>query len=289
MALVGQIVEHQLMGIDGILTIAVGEEHACVAGCIVHHPGGPLSGETAVHGGVEHEAYGLFLALAVGVGLEVVLHPQRTAVAVESRDDAALLKGKVLVGRPTGDEAAQGCVGVLVAGEEQDFPTHVTHCHRGFERHEAVAQRVAVDECVEEGCPFCHHRSVAHVFIWSMSVSEELRESLDRVDMVGRAARLTAAVHRQDGIAHVDAAQRQRRRQDIAQGAATGHVGVVDEALAGHTGLSAYLGEDGGRDGVAGILLCGIELDDWTAAEHGMVRRVVLLAVVGMPGMGVVG
>ena len=64
---------------------------------------------------------------------------------------------------------------------------------------------------------------------------------------------------------------------------------MVDEALAGHTRLAADLGEDGSRDGVAGILLGGVELDGGTSTEHGVVGRVVLLGVVGMEGVGIVG
>ena len=117
----------------------------------------------------------------------------------------------------------------------------------------------------------------------------ELREGTDAVLMVGYAACLAATVHAEDGIAHIDTTQGDRGGQDVAQGATACHIAVVDEALAGHTRLAADLGEDGSRDGVAGILLGGVELDGGTSTEHGVVGRVVLLGVVGMEGVGIVG
>ena len=64
---------------------------------------------------------------------------------------------------------------------------------------------------------------------------------------------------------------------------------MVDKALARNTRLFAERGEDGSRKGIAGILLRSVELDDGASTQHGMVRRVVLLGIVGMPGVGVVG
>ena len=64
---------------------------------------------------------------------------------------------------------------------------------------------------------------------------------------------------------------------------------MVDKVLARHACLAAYLCEDGCRNGITGIFLRGIELDDRTSAQHGVVGGVVLLAIVGMPGMGIVG
>ena len=64
---------------------------------------------------------------------------------------------------------------------------------------------------------------------------------------------------------------------------------MVNEALARNTGFAADLCADRSRDCITGILLSGIELDDRTASEHGMICRVELLCVVGMQCMGVVG
>ena len=97
----------------------------------------------------------------------------------------------------------------------------------------------------------------------------ELREGADAVLMVGYAACLAATVHAEDGIAHIDTTQGDCGGQNVAQGATARHIAMVDEALAGHTRLAADLGEDGGRDGVAGILLGGVELDGGTSTEHG--------------------
>ena len=95
-------------------------------------------------------------------------------------------------------------------------------------------------------------------------------------------------MHCQDGIAHVDATEGNRRGKNVAKGAAASHIGVVYKTLAGHTGLLADFHENGSRDGIAGIFLSGVELDDQSSAEYGMIGGIVLLAVVRMPGMGIV-
>lgn len=107
--------------------------------------------------------------------------------------------------------------------------------------------------------------------------------------MVGHTARLAATVHRQHRIAHVYAPQWDGGGEDIAQCAAARHIAVVDKTLAGHARLAAYLGEDGCRKGIAGILLRSIELDNRPSAQHGMIGGVVLLGIIGMETMRVVG
>ena len=74
-----------------------------------------------------------------------------------------------------------------------------------------------------------------------MSFAEELSKCLHAIGMIGHAARLTTAVHSKDGIAHVDATDRDGLGKDIAKGAAACHVRVVDETLTGHTALTTYL------------------------------------------------
>ena len=107
--------------------------------------------------------------------------------------------------------------------------------------------------------------------------------------MVAGGAALAAGVHGPDGRAHIDAAQGEGGGEDVAERGAAGHVAVVDEGLAGHAGTLAERAEDGGRVGVGGVLLRGVVLDDGPSAHGGLVRRVVLLHVVGMEGVGVVG
>ena len=78
-----------------------------------------------------------------------------------------------------------------------------------------------------------------------VSLAEELRKGLDAVDVVGWATCFPAAVHGQDGIAHVNTLYWYRRSQDVSQCATASHVGVVDETLARHTGLPTNLCKDG--------------------------------------------
>ena len=48
-----------------------------------------------------------------------------------------------------------------------------------------------------------------------VSLAEELRKGLDAVDVVGCATCFPAAVHGQDGIAHVNTLYRNRRCKDV--------------------------------------------------------------------------
>ena len=107
--------------------------------------------------------------------------------------------------------------------------------------------------------------------------------------MVAHAARFSAAVHGQNGVAHVDTAKRNRRGEDVAKRASSSHVAVVDKPLARHAGLLTKRCEDSCRGSVAGIFLRGVKLDHGTAAKHGVVRGVIFLRIVGMPCVGVVG
>ena len=63
---------------------------------------------------------------------------------------------------------------------------------------------------------------------------------------------------------------------------------MIDKALTGNTCLHAYAGKDGCRGCIAGVLLCGIELDDRSAAQDGMIGGVVLVAIVRMPSVGII-
>ena len=107
--------------------------------------------------------------------------------------------------------------------------------------------------------------------------------------MVFHAACLTATVHGENAVAHIHSTKWKRRCQNISEGASTCHVAMVYETLAWYTRLVAYLCEHGSRYGVACIFLCGVELDDRTASKQRVVGRVIFFAIVGMPGMGVVG
>ena len=84
-------------------------------------------------------------------------------------------------------------------------------------------------------------------------LSIELCKGLHAIEMVGHAARFTATVHGEDGIAHVDTAERDRRGEDVAKRTATCHVAMVDKPLTRHTCLAANLREDGSRHGIARI------------------------------------
>ena len=63
--------------------------------------------------------------------------------------------------------------------------------------------------------------------------------------MVDNATGFAAAVHSEDGIAHIHTLQWDGRGEDVAQGAATGYIAVVYETLAWYTGCIADVGEDG--------------------------------------------
>lgn len=73
---------------------------------------------------------------------------------------------------------------------------------------------------------------------------KELCECTYAVGMVGRTARLSAAVHGKDGIAHVHAAQGQGGSQNVSKRAAACYVAMVHKTLARNACLAANLGKD---------------------------------------------
>ena len=113
-----------------------------------------------------------------------------------------------------------------------------------------------------------HAMSRNGFFSIGFGLSIELCEGADAVFVIGNSTRLATAVHGQNGVAHVHAAQGDGRCQDVAECAAAGYVAMIDEALAGHTGFAAQFGKDGSRSGIAGVFLCGVELDDGPAAQQ---------------------
>lgn len=117
---------------------------------------------------------------------------------------------------------------------------------------------------------------------------EESFECTDRVGMVDSRHGFASRVHSPDRLTHVYASQVDLRRQNIAKSRTAGHIAVVDEVLAGHTGLLANGAEHGCRLSIGHILAIGIDFDDRTATDHRVVRRVILLAIVGMESMGIV-
>ena len=96
-------------------------------------------------------------------------------------------------------------------------------------------------------------------------------------------------MHGPHGVTHIYASHRHLCCEYIAQCAAACRVAVVHEVLNGHFGLAAYLCKDRCAVGIGHVLLVGIYLDHRTASHHGVVRRVVLLGVVGMQSMSHVG
>lgn len=77
------------------------------------------------------------------------------------------------------------------------------------------------------------------------SLPVEGSEGFDAIEVVGDGGCLAATMHGEEGIAHIDASDGQRGGEDVAEGAATGYVAVVHEALARNAGLLAETGEDG--------------------------------------------
>ena len=114
---------------------------------------------------------------------------------------------------------------------------------------------------------------------------KECGEGFAGILMVDDCCRLTHRVHTPHRVTHIDATHGELRGEDITQGRASSHVGVVDEILAGHLGEAAYLGKDSGALGIGDILLVGIDLDHGAATHHGVVGGVVLARVVGMQGV----
>ena len=96
-------------------------------------------------------------------------------------------------------------------------------------------------------------------------------------------------MHAPHGVAHIDATHGKLCGQGVAKRTTTHHVGTIHKILERYTGLATYLGKDGSRIGIGDILLIGIELDDRAATHYRMVRRVVLLGIIGVQGVCHVG
>ena len=75
---------------------------------------------------------------------------------------------------------------------------------------------------------------------------------------------------------------------DVAQRGAAQHVRAVGKVLHRHAGHCAQAGEDRAGDGVGGVLLVGVVLDDHAAVHERAVLRVVLLRMVRVDGVCVV-
>ena len=84
--------------------------------------------------------------------------------------------------------------------------------------------------------------------------------------MVGCRRQLSHAVHGKNRVAHIDTAYSNARREYVAECAAACHITAVDKSLTWHSRLFAYLLEHCRRHGVCGILLCSVDLYDWSAA-----------------------
>ena len=133
------------------------------------------------------------------------------------------------------------------------------------------------------------HTLYAMIDVYGLLQLKEGGEGLAGILVVDDSSCLAHGVHPPHGVTHIDATHGKLRGEDIAQGRASSHVGVVDEILAGHLGEAAYLGKDSGALGIGDILLVGIDLDHGAATHHGVVGGVMLAGVVGVQGMSHIG
>ena len=74
----------------------------------------------------------------------------------------------------------------------------------------------------------------------------ELGECLDGVFVVDDASGLSTTVHGEDGIAHIHSLQWDGGGEDIAEGASTCYVAMIDETLARNTCFLADASKDSG-------------------------------------------
>lgn len=106
--------------------------------------------------------------------------------------------------------------------------------------------------------------------------------------MVDNATGFAAAVHSEDGIAHIHTLQWDGRGEDIANVLPPATSLWFTKRWHGTLAASQMLAKMA-ADTASLILLGCIELDDRDAAQLRMIRRVELLAIVRMPGMRIIG
>lgn len=107
--------------------------------------------------------------------------------------------------------------------------------------------------------------------------------------MVGNAGCFSGGVHGPYRGAHVDTAEVELAGEDIAERRTARHIGMIDEILAFNSRVVAKRAEHGGAVGVGHVLAVGVDLDHRSATYDGMIGGIILVGIVGMPGVGVVG
>mmetsp|Transcript_18725 Transcript_18725/g.33406 ORF Transcript_18725/g.33406 Transcript_18725/m.33406 type:complete len:401 (-) Transcript_18725:650-1852(-) len=113
-------------------------------------------------------------------------------------------------------------------------------------------------------------------------LGEEGLEMRDGVRHVVDAHHFSDGVHRQLRGAHVDGADAHAGGQDGADGGAARQVAANRKLLHGDAVSLAKFAKEAGADGVGGVALVLVVLDDDALVEQGLVLRVVLVHVVGV-------
>ena len=106
---------------------------------------------------------------------------------------------------------------------------------------------------------------------------------------VGHAGHLPGSVHGQLGKADIHGRDGQVCTGDIAQRGSARQIRPVAVKLYRHFRHAAYLPEDGSGEGVGGVALIGVVLENNAATQHRELVLVGVLPVGGMDGVGVVG
>src|SRR5690606_16641201 len=112
------------------------------------------------------------------------------------------------------------------------------------------------------------------------SGGEERLRDAGEVVQVADAGELAGGVHREDRDADVHCADAQAGRRDRADRRAARHGVVRDELLRGHSCRLAPAGPGCRADGVGGVALVGVDLQDRSGTEQRLDDRVVLVRVV---------
>ena len=106
---------------------------------------------------------------------------------------------------------------------------------------------------------------------------------------IGHTGHLPDAVHGQLGDPDVDGGHAQAGRRHRTDGGAAGQIVAVQVVLERHVGLDAGRHHLGIADGIGGVALVGVPLDDDPGVDGDGVRRLVPVDVVRVGGVGPVG
>ena len=147
----GEIIEKSLMGMGGIVSIAIAERdstsekvfHLRIGRGEIEHPDDALR-VSIVHArtAVQHlgDGFDLGCHTVSMMGGGIILHIEPALHPMRSQEDSCRLSLPIQTARPSPENAADGSVAVVVATEDEDFSPNVTDLEVGTVINEETSE-----------------------------------------------------------------------------------------------------------------------------------------------------